>query len=139
MSEETRTNALQKMEKFRVKIGYPDQWVDYTTLSVSKDSHVGNMLASARFDSARDLARINRPTDRERWFMCPQRINAYYHPMLNEIVFPAAILEAPFFDREADTAMASAPKTPSTSTPTARRLPSAGAPPRTRAVSPITA
>lgn len=105
MSEETRVNALQKMEKFRVKIGYPDQWVDYTTLSVSKGSHVGNMLASARFDSARDLARMNQPTDRERWFMCPQRINAYYHPMLNEIVFPAAILEAPFFDREADTAV----------------------------------
>jgi len=105
MSDSTRVEALLKMEKFRVKIGYPDAWTDYSDLPITPDSHLSNVLASSRFESERDVARINKPTDRERWFMPPQLVNAYYHPMLNEIVFPAAILQPPFFDTEADDAV----------------------------------
>jgi len=105
MSDSTRVEALLKMEKFRVKIGYPDAWIDYAALPITPDSHLRNVLEYSRFDSKRDVARINKPTDRERWFMPPQMVNAYYHPMLNEIVFPAAILQPPFFDMEADDAV----------------------------------
>ena len=91
MSAETRSHALQKMERFNVKIGYPDKWIDYTPYSVNQ------------FEL--DLAHMNAPTDRGRWFMTPQTVNAYYHQSLNEIVFPAAILQAPFFDARADEAV----------------------------------
>ena len=105
MSEETRKEALLKMDKFNVKIGFPDKWTDYSALAITSDSHVTNMIAAGVFHKNRDVIRINKPTDRDRWFMVPQMVNAYYHPMLNEIVFPAAILQAPFFDPDADIAV----------------------------------
>lgn len=105
MSSATRVEALKKMEKFRVKIGYPDVWTDYSSLPITAESHLRNIIAYSKFDKQRDVDRINQPTDRERWFMPPQMVNAYYHPMLNEIVFPAAILQPPFYDTEADDAV----------------------------------
>eukprot|EP01034_Spumella_vulgaris_P023830 gene23830-30105_t len=105
MSEETRREALVKMEKFKVKIGFPDQWLDYSTLHVVKGRHLSNVIASRRYDFALELSRMNVLTDKNRWFMTPQTVNAYYHPSLNEIVFPAAILQAPFFDATADLAV----------------------------------
>eukprot|EP00605_Chrysophyceae_sp_TOSAG23-4_P001013 GSChrysophyteH1.ASY1.ANO1.1114.1 assembled CDS len=105
MSEATRKEALLKMEKFRVKIGYPDVWTDFSDLPVVETCHTENVIASNLFWFSKDVARINKQTDRERWFMVPQMVNAYYHPMLNEIVFPAAILQPPFFDAEADLAV----------------------------------
>jgi predicted metalloendopeptidase len=105
MSAETRSHALQKMERFNVKIGYPDKWIDYTAYTVRKGCHLTNVLAGRKFQFELDLARMNAPTDRGRWFMTPQTVNAYYHPSLNEIVFPAAILQAPFFDPRADEAV----------------------------------
>jgi putative endopeptidase len=105
MSPESRVEALKKMEKFKVKIGYPDVWRDYSELIVEENKHVANVIASRRFDFQLELRRMNAPTDRQRWFMTPQTVNAYYHPSLNEIVFPAAILQPPFFDANADVAV----------------------------------
>jgi predicted metalloendopeptidase len=106
ISDATKTKALEKMAGFRVKIGYPDIWTDYDKLKVLADApYYANCLAAQRFEHARMLTRIDAPVDRERWFMAPQQVNAYYHPMLNEIVFPAAILQPPFFDPAADPAI----------------------------------
>jgi putative endopeptidase len=106
MSEATKAAALAKMSSFRVKIGYPDEWIDYAALVVQKDgSYYANVVAAKKFAHARSIARVDAPVDRERWFMAPQQVNAYYHPMLNEIVFPAAILQPPFFDPNADPAI----------------------------------
>jgi putative endopeptidase len=105
MSPGSKVEALRKMEKFRVKIGFPDKWIDYTDLPVAKSAHLQNVFASRKFSLQQELQRINAPTDRERWFMTPQTVNAYYHPSLNEIVFPAAILQPPFFDANADAAV----------------------------------
>ena len=107
MSDATKAAALEKMAGFRVKIGYPDAWIDYETLVVEKGdrSYYANVLAAKRFAHERTLKRMDQPVDRERWFMAPQQVNAYYHPMLNEIVFPAAILQPPFFDPNADPAI----------------------------------
>ena len=104
MSDKTRKEALRKMDAFRVKIGFPDKWVDYTALEVKEGRHFENVLASRLFDHKRDMDRMGKPTDRDRWFMTPQTINAYFHPLMNEIVFPAAILQPPFFDPESDDA-----------------------------------
>ena len=104
MSPATRDRALEKLGKFRPKIGYPDKWRDYSTLSVSADDLLGNMLRAAEWDFDYDLARIGGPVDKDEWLMTPQTVNAYYHPRMNEIVFPAAILQPPFFDPEADDA-----------------------------------
>ncbi len=107
MSDETRDEALIKMESFSCKIGYPDDgaWIDYTGLVLSDNDPVANALAcSAHLDKI-DMSQCNAPTRREKWLMPCQMINAYYHPMLNEIVFPAAILQPPFFDIEADDAV----------------------------------
>lgn len=105
MTEETKLVALEKLAAFRPKIGYPDRWRDYTGLEVVPTDAFGNARRAALFEWQRDLARLDRPTDRDEWFMTPQTVNAYYNPVFNEIVFPAAILQPPFFDPAADPAV----------------------------------
>jgi len=105
MGEETRAQALDKLSKFTPKIGYPDEWEDYSALDVYPDDLVGNMRRSALFNYDKNLARQGGPVDRGEWAMTPQTVNAYYNPPLNEIVFPAAILQAPFFDLNAEDAV----------------------------------
>ncbi|GAA1836504.1 M13 family metallopeptidase [Pseudonocardia ailaonensis] len=104
MSPATRDRALEKLGKFRPKIGYPEKWRDYSSLQLSADDLLGNMLRAAEWDFDFDLDRIGGPVDKDEWLMTPQTVNAYYHPRMNEIVFPAAILQPPFFDPEADDA-----------------------------------
>ncbi|MCX2779437.1 M13 family metallopeptidase [Microbulbifer thermotolerans] len=104
MGEETKKRALEKLANFTTKIGYPDQWRDYSALQVSNDL-VGNVLAARRFDSEYDRAKLGQPVDRSEWHMYPQTVNAYYNPPMNEIVFPAAILQPPFFNMAADDAV----------------------------------
>ena len=105
MSAETREAALRKLATFRPKIGYPDHWRDYSGLNVVRGDAFGNMERAAVFSWHRELERLHKPTDRDEWFMSPQTINAYYNPIFNEIVFPAAILQPPFFDPKADPAV----------------------------------
>jgi putative endopeptidase len=104
MGEETRAKALDKLEKFTPKIGYPVKWRDYSTLEVDPDDLIANVRATAEFEFQRQLGKIGNPIDRDEWFMTPQTINAYYNPGFNEIVFPAAILQLPFFDADRDAA-----------------------------------
>ena len=104
MGEETRKRALDKLEKFTPKIGYPVKWRDYSSLVVDPTNLVGNVRTAALFEFNRELGKIGKPIDRDEWFMTPQTINAYYNPGFNEIVFPAAILQFPFFDPERDAA-----------------------------------
>lgn len=104
MGEETRAKALDKLDKFTPKIGYPVKWRDYSTLAVDADDLIANVRATAEFEFQRQLGKIGKPIDRDEWFMTPQTINAYYNPGFNEIVFPAAILQFPFFDAERDAA-----------------------------------
>ena len=105
MGPETRTAALKKLDSFGVKIGYPDRFRDYSTLEVSRRSHVLNVLAANSFEIKRTLAKINQPVDKTEWGMTPPTVNAYYNPTRNEIVFPAGILQPPFFDANADDAV----------------------------------
>jgi putative endopeptidase len=105
MSPGTRTEAKTKLSKITVKIGYPDQWRDYSTLDIRADDLVGNLLRSAEFQSRRYVTRAGGPVDKGEWFMTPQTVNAYYNPTTNEITFPAAILRPPFFDPTADDAV----------------------------------
>ena len=104
MSEDTRARALEKLDTFNPKIGYPDTWRDYSSLEIRKDDLVGNVHRAGEFELAREMAKLGTPVDRTEWFMTPQTINAYYNPLMNEIVFPAAILQPPFFDPDADDA-----------------------------------
>ncbi|MBV6759253.1 M13 family metallopeptidase [Rhodococcus opacus] len=104
MSPETRQAALRKLEKFTPKIGYPDKWRDYSAVTISRDDLVGNYRSGYAAEYDRDLAKLGGPVDRDEWFMTPQTVNAYYNPGMNEIVFPAAILQPPFFDAAADDA-----------------------------------
>ncbi|HEY9897993.1 MAG TPA: M13 family metallopeptidase [Pantanalinema sp.] len=104
MTPETRMAALDKLGKFSVKIGYPDQWRGYDGLVVRRDDAVGNLVRASRFAFSRDMKEAGKPVDRARWHMTPQTVNAYYNPSGNEIVFPAAILQPPFFDPAADDA-----------------------------------
>jgi putative endopeptidase len=104
MSEATKKKALEKLTKFTPKIGYPDKWRDYSTLQISADDLIGNLWRIAEFDHAYAIAKIGAPVDRDEWHMTPQTVNAYYNPLANEIVFPAAILQPPFFDLDADIA-----------------------------------
>ena len=104
MGAETRRRALDKLEKFTPKIGYPVKWRDYSRLELDPTNLVGNVRAAALFEFNRELGKIGSPIDRDEWFMTPQTINAYYNPGFNEIVFPAAILQFPFFDAERDAA-----------------------------------
>jgi putative endopeptidase len=105
MTDETKNRALQKLETFNSKIGYPDTWRDYSNLEIGLDSYVDNVRAANVFEVQRNLDKIGKPIDREEWGMPPQMINAYYNPVMNEIVFPAAIMQPPFFDGEMDDAV----------------------------------
>ena len=104
MTPATRERALEKLRKFTPKIGYPDKWRDYSTLEISADDLLANVQAAGEFEFQRELKKIGSPIDRDEWFMTPQTVNAYYNPGFNEIVFPAAILQYPFFDAERDAA-----------------------------------
>jgi putative endopeptidase len=102
MSPETKIKALEKLAKFDPKVGYPDKWRDYSALEISESDLIANILSIAKFERAFDLAKIGVPVDRSEWHMTPQTVNAYYNPRANEVVFPAAILQSPFFDLAAD-------------------------------------
>jgi putative endopeptidase len=104
MSEETKVRALEKLDTFTPKIGFPEKWRDYSGLQVSDTDLIANIERAAAHEFARELAKIGRPIDRTEWFMTPQTVNAYYNPGYNEIVFPAAILQYPFFDPSRDEA-----------------------------------
>jgi putative endopeptidase len=105
MSPETKTRALEKWSSFTPKIGYPDKWRDWSGLDVAKDSYAGNLMAAGAFNYRFNLGKIGQPVDRSEWGMSPQTVNAYYRSTANEIVFPAAILQPPFFDANADDAL----------------------------------
>jgi putative endopeptidase len=104
MTPATRAKAIEKLDKFTPKIGYPVKWRDYSALSITPDNLLANIAAVNEFEFQRELGKIGKPLDRDEWFMTPQTINAYYNPGLNEIVFPAAILQFPFFDEARDDA-----------------------------------
>ncbi|MEM1260804.1 MAG: M13-type metalloendopeptidase [Pseudomonadota bacterium] len=105
MSEDTRTEALDKLSKFTPKVGYPDEWQDYSDLTINPGDLYGNLKRSAELSYQKAIERQSGPVDRNEWAMTPQTVNAYYNPPLNEIVFPAGILQPPFFDLEADDAI----------------------------------
>ena len=105
MSAATKKEALKKVDNFMIKIGYPDQWRDYSALKIVKNDLYGNATRATEFEYNRNLAKLGKPVDRAEWGMNPQTVNAYYNPSLNEIVFPAAILKPPFFDLNADDAV----------------------------------
>ncbi len=105
MSSATKKEAIKKLAAFTVKIGYPDKWKSYKGLVINRNSYFGNVLRSSIFNTKEDLARIGKPVDKKRWGMTPQTVNAYYNPQNNEIVFPAGILQPPFFDPKADDAI----------------------------------
>ncbi len=105
MSAETKKVALEKLAAFRPKIGYPDKWRDYSALAIRSGDAFGNSTRSGQFDWWREQGRLGKPTDRDEWGMTPQTVNAYYNSTFNEVVFPAAILQPPFFDPNADDAV----------------------------------
>jgi putative endopeptidase len=104
MTDATRARALEKLDKFTPKIGYPAKWRDYSSLQIDPADLLANVRATTEFEFQRELGKIGKPLDRDEWFMTPQTINAYYNPGFNEIVFPAAILQSPFFDPTRDAA-----------------------------------
>jgi putative endopeptidase len=104
MTPQTRERALAKLNKFTAKVGYPKKWRDYSTLVIDRDDLYGNYQRGYTVNHDRELAKLGGPVDRDEWFMTPQTVNAYYNPGMNEIVFPAAILQPPFFDAGADDA-----------------------------------
>ena len=105
MSPETKVRALEKLGKFRPKIGYPDKWRDYSALETTADDLYGNVGRVIKFQRDFEIAKIGKPVDRDEWHMAPQTVNAYYNPVMNEIVFPAAILQPPFFGLTHDDAV----------------------------------
>ncbi|KUM33001.1 M13 family metallopeptidase [Arthrobacter sp. EPSL27] len=105
MGEDTRHEALKKLDSFRAKIGYPDKWIDYSAVEIDPSDLLGNVERAHSADVDRHLDEVGKPVDRDKWLMTPQTVNAYYHPLLNEIVFPAAILQPPFFTADADDAV----------------------------------
>ena len=105
MSPETKKAAVAKLEAFNIKIGYPDKWRDYSKLNIERGSYAVNIRHSGEFEEAREIAKINKPVDRNEWGMTPPTVNAYYNPTMNEIVFPAGILQPPFYDPKADDAI----------------------------------
>jgi len=105
MGEDTRREALEKWSTFTAKIGYPDVWRDYSGVTLARNDHFGNIRTLVRYEHRRDMAKIGKPVDRSEWGMPPQQVNAYYNAVWNEIVFPAGILQPPFFDIEADDAL----------------------------------
>ncbi|MEZ6060779.1 MAG: M13-type metalloendopeptidase [Planctomycetaceae bacterium] len=104
MTDTTKQKALEKLHKITPKIGYTEKWRDYSKLEIRDDDLIGNIMRSAKFEHQRDIDRLGTPVDKTEWGMTPQTVNAYYNPSKNEIVFPAAILQPPFFDAEADAA-----------------------------------
>jgi putative endopeptidase len=105
MGEDTKAEALRKLGAFRAKIGYPDKWIDYSAVEIDPADLLGNVERAHNADVDRHLDEVGKPVDHDKWLMTPQTVNAYYHPMLNEIVFPAAILQPPFFTADADDAV----------------------------------
>ncbi|MTW11806.1 M13 family peptidase [Pseudoduganella eburnea] len=105
MSAQTKKEAQAKLAKFTPKIGYPNKWRDYSKLSIDRNDLVGNVARATEFAVQKELDKLGKPIDRDEWGMTPQTVNAYYNPELNEIVFPAAILQPPFFDANADDAV----------------------------------
>jgi len=105
MGDATRKAAITKLNAFTTKIGYPDKWRDYSGLKVERASYVDNMMRSAEFESQRDLRKIGKPVDRMEWGMTPPTVNAYHNPLLGEIVFPAGILQPPYFNLNSDDAV----------------------------------
>jgi putative endopeptidase len=104
MSDATKARALEKWAAFTPKIGYPVKWRDYGALATSRDSYFGNVAAARAFNYQWEIGKIGKPVDKTEWHMTPQTVNAYYNPQQNEVVFPAAILQPPFFDPKADDA-----------------------------------
>ena len=104
MSEGTKAQAYKKIDAMRSKVGYPEHWRDYSKLTLTRDSYVANVIAASAFEIQRQLAKLGKPVDRTEWLMTPQTNNAYYEPTLNEMCFPAGILQPPFFDEKADDA-----------------------------------
>lgn len=105
MSDSTKTKALDKLSKFTYKIGYPDKWKDFSSIEIVKDNFVQNMMNVRAFEYADMMSKVDKPVDKTEWGMTPQTINAYYNPTMNEIVFPAAILQPPFYNADADDAI----------------------------------
>jgi len=105
MSAETKVKAKHKLDSITVKVGYPDKWKDYSSLQIDRSSFALNVFHCSEFEVNRNVAKANKPVDRSEWGMSPQTVNAYYNPSNNEIVFPAAILQPPFFDPKADNAV----------------------------------
>ncbi len=105
MGDETRKQAIAKLEAFGQKIGYPDKWIDYSALNVSRDSYLANVLRASEFEQTRDSNKINKPVDHKEWGMTPPTVNAGYNPLNNDISFPAGILHPPFFNPDADDAI----------------------------------
>jgi predicted metalloendopeptidase len=105
MSQPTKEKALAKLAKIDQKIGYPDKWRDYSALFIRPENYILNVLAAQEFLTRRDLDKIGKPVDRSEWYMSPQTVNAYYSPSTNEIVFPAGILQPPFFSESYDDAL----------------------------------
>jgi putative endopeptidase len=105
MSDDTKAKALDKLASFKVKIGYPEKWRDYSALTIDRGPFIANLVRASEFEFKRELDEIGQPVDRTKWGMTPPTVNAYYNPQLNEIVFPAGILQPPFFDPEADNAV----------------------------------
>ena len=105
MDDATKQEALKKLAAFTVKIGYPDKWRDYSLLTIDRNSYAMNVLHGATFERSRQLAKIGKPVDRSEWGMTPPTVNAYYNSSRNEIVFPAGILQPPFFNAKADDAV----------------------------------
>ena len=105
MDEATRAAALRKLDMFGVKIGYPDKWIDYSTLAIDRGPYVLNVLRATAFNVKRDMDKIGKPVDRTLWGMTPPTVNAFYNPQMNDITFPAGILQPPFFDAKADDAV----------------------------------
>jgi putative endopeptidase len=105
MSEETKAKAIEKWNSFTPKVGYPDKWRSWDGLATSREGYARNVLAAAKFNHDWQMGKIGKPVDRTEWGMTPQTVNAYYNPLQNEIVFPAAILQPPFFDPKADPAL----------------------------------
>ena len=105
MSDETKKEALVKLSKFGAKIGYPDKWKDYSTLEIKAHDLIGNSIRSNIWDNEYNMTKLGKPVDRDEWGMTPQTVNAYYSSTMNEVVFPAAILQPPFFNMDADDAV----------------------------------
>ncbi len=105
MTEETKEKALEKFNQFRTKIGHPSKFIDYSSIMIDEEDYLGNILRSNEFEFRREISRINKPVDRELWYMTPPTVNAYFSPYENEIVFPAGILQPPFFDPNMDIAV----------------------------------